>query len=394
MTTVQSTDEYRRGAYLLAVFADRRDPRTGELLVERVVRAHLDALQDYAAGRFADVLMVVNTDFPERTAVAFRRMAAAWPPSPDVPWRFHIRRNGGYSYGAFRSGLDALATNDPAIDHVFLMEDDYVPAQPGFADAFAAALADDPRVGYVAQLAHAVPGTFPYSAAVANGVVSMRAVRDTIDLYGTSLSLFPFEMSREDYGLACENQVTFLALMESAGYWLTDLSATQSVLFYEATTDELLERGTPGGSQPIQPVQVRGLPTVDPTVFKDTEHTSTAAQWQAAFREAQSHDAGAAVARSAVAEIARERDDAVLERDALLSERAVLAARLNDHTAVTAHRDRLETDLAEAAELIDNMNRERAVLLAEREELLGAIAGMTASRSWRYTTLLRKVTGD
>ncbi len=88
------------GVYVVAVYGDRFDPETGELVLGCIVRAHLEALSELGCGRFASALFVVNTDSPsmveielERASLGLRGSFAETESDSELPYAVLIRAN-------------------------------------------------------------------------------------------------------------------------------------------------------------------------------------------------------------------------------------------------------------------------------------------------------------
>ncbi len=143
---------------------------------------------------------------------------------------------------------------DSDLEFAFLIEDDYVPAVSDFALAFLQRLSAG--TGYVCQLARAVPDVFPRHAAMSNGAVSMDAARKALEVYGQIFSLFPFALDRFDYAVGCENQVTFLALLESVGYSVRDVADIASLPFFVIESGAVIECGKEGAPALLTPLDV------------------------------------------------------------------------------------------------------------------------------------------
>lgn len=241
-----------RCVYLCAVFGDRDPSVTAEEHALTVVTKHLNAIQASKETRVAECVFVVNTE-DERLVGVTRELE---PNNPHPAWieRIQIvfRRNHGYSYGAWKAVID-LEEIQRDFDVAFLIEDDYVPSTPQFLDIFLTKMT--PRTGFVAQVAEHVACMAPHHAAVSNGLLSLAAIRHCKATCGTTLVIYPHHLDRSGYLVGTENQITFLAGVESCGFTVDDIADVASVPFFDTSTNSVYERGKADAVAPLSPWQ-------------------------------------------------------------------------------------------------------------------------------------------
>jgi len=361
-----SADPMVDGVYVVACYGDRYDPTSGELLIREAVSRHLEAVEEFGAGRFGSALFVVNTDSPAMVQRELDHLDQE--EARAIPFEILIRPNRGYSYGAWADGLERLAPAEAAF--AFLIEDDYAPALVDFSAPFVEKLSES--AGFVCQLAGSVPGVYPRHAAVSNGAISMTSVREALNDFGQVFSIFPFELDRSDYTVGCENQVSFLALIESLGYEVADIAAEASVPFFEVRTGSLIERGTAGAPAPLRPLALSA-----PGVGGAASASGGVSQAEAVLAEE--------VRRLRVrsGELAIEVDSLAAELNRYRQLYEAGESRIAAYAEFVAENERSLSDLR--AELVEVAN-DRVMYSQKLEK-------MENSLSWRLTKPLRRLRG-
>lgn len=237
--------------YIVAIFAERGGLENAITSTKASCSLHIERLRSCSDPRITKVLFVVNSDAPERVDGQLAGFGLELSALIGCPVEICVRPNTGYSYGAWEYGVQrALAGPE---EYAFLIEDDYVPAVPNFLDPFLAE--SSARVGFVAQQLEALPGHIaPVHAAVSNGLLALGCARVTLDMFGRIFAIYPFAMRGGDHILGTENQVTFLALAEAAGFCISDVADSCSIPYHDTPTNGIRERGQASKPAPLVPV--------------------------------------------------------------------------------------------------------------------------------------------
>jgi len=157
-----------------------------------------------------------------------------------------LRPNWGFSYGAWQDVIQSEAEENYDF---FLIESDYLPSGE-FLAPFKAELTSD--VGFVAQKISSAPSLH---ASVSNGYLSNSWAKMAIKSFGTVFSIYPFLLSRSDYMIGCENQLTFLNFIRELGGKITEVNPNLSCLYWNSDLQKIIELGRSGGWAPIKPIQ-------------------------------------------------------------------------------------------------------------------------------------------
>ena len=156
-----------------------------------------------------------------------------------------IRDNIDFSYGAWEEGIERIIKDDK-YDYSFLIEDDYIPSLPSMLEFYLEPM--DDNIAFVASFYQ--HKNHPH-AAISNGLISHKAIRETISegkeifqLYERSkLSPNVINQTKEKYiknhikyPAAIKNQKKFLLniLSKSSNYRATDITKKDYTKFYNA----------------------------------------------------------------------------------------------------------------------------------------------------------------
>lgn len=240
----------KKFAYIIALFAGRVELDSFVNYFDNLVEMHLKAIETFAQSSVSKVVLVINSDSPEMLSEALN--SANLFENSFIPVQVIVRENLGYSYGAWEYGI--LCNVQEEVDGYFLIEDDYLPSSEDFLSYFSDKLTLN--VGFVAQTIEALSGMAPMHAAVSNGLLSKKAVLSTLEKFNCLFAIFPFELNREDHLMGTENQVTFLAFIQDAGFVLDEIAEDCSVPFHETYNNEIRERGNLNGPAPISPISM------------------------------------------------------------------------------------------------------------------------------------------
>lgn len=240
----------KKFTYIIALFAGRVELDSFVNYFDNLVQMHLKAIEKFDQNSVSKVVLVINSDSPEMLSKALS--SANLFEDSFIPVQVLVRENLGYSYGAWEFGV--LCNLQEDVDGYFLIEDDYLPSSQDFLNYFSDKLT--PNVGFVAQTIEALTGTAPLHAAVSNGLLSKNAVVVTLEKFNRLFAIFPFELKREDHLMGTENQVTFLAFIQEAGFVMDEIAEECSVPFHETYNNEIRERGNQHGPAPISPISM------------------------------------------------------------------------------------------------------------------------------------------
>jgi hypothetical protein len=128
-----------------------------------------------------------------------------------IPIKLLYRKNGGGSYTAWDSAIQAVLKDD--YDYHFLIEDDYVPVTDYFYQPFVEMFKSE--TAYICQF------WIDNHASVSNGLFSGKAAKDLKEKFG---SIFDCINNRDDWAGQVLNQVNFLNFAKKAGYTFGDVS--------------------------------------------------------------------------------------------------------------------------------------------------------------------------
>jgi len=242
-------------AYVVAVWGDRTD-RNGNSFLNYILESHAKALLKHNIDELTDLIIVINSveaETIDSKLSKFKQSAEFKKLESKIKIEFIIRKNFGFSYGAWSEGLKSLLNSN--VEYAMLIEDDYIPAQENFLEIFKKHISPD--TAFVCQKAEDIPNVAPRHAAVSNGLINMKALRAVNETYMQMFSIFPFELGRAEHLMGTENQITFLALLESIGYKVKDISDDFSVLYFHSESAQIRERGNMNSLSPLIPLELR-----------------------------------------------------------------------------------------------------------------------------------------
>lgn len=234
--------------YIVACFEGERPNVSTTHSLETTIERHLEALDlcDTSDSIRVDTVMFIVNQVgydADRVNEEQRKLG-------DRSIKIIYRPNHGYSYGAWDHAVKALLNSGVSSGYAFLVEDDYLPSLAGFLDPF---LQEASGKGFVAQSIDSLPGIAPRHATTSNGLLDLKAAEATKSLFGISFMIYPFELSASDYIIGCENQITFLSLLELANFPVVDIKERWSVP--HLSVGRVLEMGVTNAPAPLRPIQ-------------------------------------------------------------------------------------------------------------------------------------------
>ena len=198
--------------YVVAFYLGPRETKSCDILLKNdryhYVKKHIENLNKYKIDDITQATFVI-IDYDKKIDEGVKKIIEDYPCK--IPIKLLYRKNGGGSYTAWDSAIQAVLKDD--YDYHFLIEDDYVPVTDYFYQPFVERCG--PNTAYVCQF------WIDNHASVSNGLFSDKVAKDLKNKFG---SVFDCINDRDDWAGQVLNQVNFLNFAKEAGYEFADVS--------------------------------------------------------------------------------------------------------------------------------------------------------------------------
>ena len=167
----------------------------------------------------------------------------------DVDVEFCIRKNAGFSYGAWGDIIQKKLHSN--IDYFFIIEDDYLPSCSNFYEPFVSKCSDQHPYVCSKVIGSCRESNLPH-ASISNGLLKKDVCEKVYDVNGR---VFDINLGKT-YVSAYQNQLFFYRLFQNLGYGMTDIIDEYKVPFMISDTNKATIFGNVEKLVLINPIEV------------------------------------------------------------------------------------------------------------------------------------------